>query len=108
MRRDVFQAVADPIRREILDILAEEEESNLNNLIGHFEVSRPAIAKHVKILQECGLVNLTKSGRETLCRPKLDSLGELALWVHKYRRFWNTRLDKLEELLKDDLDADKD
>ncbi len=107
MRRDVFQAIADPIRREIIDILSQEGESNLHNLISHFQVSRPAIAKHVRILKECGLVVIEKQGREQRCRPQLEKLGELALWVHQYRRFWNTRLDRLETLLKQENDFDK-
>lgn len=101
MRRDVFQAIADPTRREIIDLLAERE-SNLNDLVSHFEVSRPAIAKHVHILKECGLLEIEKRGRERYCQVRLENLGELALWVHQYRRFWNTRLDRLEKLLKED------
>jgi DNA-binding transcriptional ArsR family regulator len=101
MRRDVFQAMADPTRREIISILSERE-SNLNDLIGHFQISRPGVVKHVRILEECGLVDIEKRGRERYCHAKLDNLGEIALWVHQYRRFWNTRLDRLEGLLKED------
>ena len=100
MRRDPFQAIADPTRREIINILSEES-SNLNDLISNFKVSRPAIAKHVRILQECGLVEIEKKGRERYCHANLENLGEIALWVHQYRRFWNKRLDKLEKLLKE-------
>lgn len=99
MQRDVFAAIADPIRREIIEILSEEE-SNLNDLIGHFSISRPGVAKHIKILKECGLVEIEKRGRERFCHVRLENLGELAIWVHQYRRFWNQKLDKLEQLLK--------
>lgn len=101
MRRDIFQAVADPTRRQIIDILAENP-SNLDDLISHFKISRPGIAKHVRILKECGMVEVVKKGRERYCYAKLEGLGELALWVHQYRRFWNIRLDKLEKLLKEE------
>ena len=101
MRRDVFQAIADPTRREIIQILSDQE-SNLNDLIVNFQISRPGVVKHVKILEECGLIKVEKKGRERICTAKLDQLGEIALWVHKYRRFWNKRLDNLEELLKND------
>ncbi len=106
MRRDVFQAIADPTRRQIIDLLSEKE-SNLNDLIGHFDMSRPAVAKHVHILEECGIVNMKKIGREQWCSVQLETLGEIALWVHKYRRFWNERLDKLENLLNEDKDEEQ-
>ncbi len=101
IRRDVFQAIADPTRREIIDILSDQH-SNLNDLIANFQISRPAVAKHVRILEECGLVKVEKQGRERICYAQLDNLGEIALWVHQYRRFWNKRLDKLEAQLKKD------
>ncbi len=101
MRRDVFQAIADPTRREIIDILSTNH-SNLDNLISHFNISRPGVVKHVKILEACGLVEIEKKGRERICHAKLDDLGEIALWVHQYRRFWNNRLDKLEALLNEE------
>lgn len=106
MRRDVFQAIADPTRRQIIDLLSIGD-SNLNDLIRHFEMSRPAVAKHVHILEECGLVRLEKRGREQFCSANLETLGEIALWVHQYRRFWNTRLDRFEALLKNQEDHGK-
>lgn len=101
MRRDVFQAIADPTRRQIIDLLSENE-SNLNDLISHFDMSRPAVAKHVHILEQCGLVKMEKKGREQYCSARLESLGEIAIWAHQYRRFWNTRLDRLEEILRNE------
>ncbi|WP_420319121.1 ArsR/SmtB family transcription factor [Ekhidna sp.] len=101
MRRDVFQAVADPTRRGILDILSDQPQ-NVNELADNFQMSRPAVSKHLRILKECGLVSTKKKGRERYCHANLDKLGEIALWVHQYRRFWNTRLDKLEALLKEE------
>ena len=101
IRRDVFQAIADPTRREIINILSDRD-SNLNDLISNFQISRPAVAKHVRILQECGLVKVEKIGRERMCYAQLHNLGDIALWVHQYRKFWNNRLDALEKQLKKD------
>ena len=98
MRRDVFQAIADPTRREIINRLSDTTQ-NVNELADNFMMSRPAVSKHIRILKECGLVTVEKRGRERFCHAQLDKLGEVALWVHKYRRFWNDRLDKLERLL---------
>lgn len=95
MRRDVFQAIADPTRRQILSILATES-LNLNSVAENFEVSRPAISKHIKILTECGLVVIKKEGRDHYCEAKLDKLHEVSDWVEQYRRFWEERFDALE------------
>ncbi|MEP1032388.1 metalloregulator ArsR/SmtB family transcription factor [Ekhidna sp.] len=101
MRRDVFQAIADPTRREIIGLVSHHSR-NVNELADNFEMSRPAVSKHVRILKECGLVTIEKKGRERYCHAQLDKLGEIALWVHQYRRFWNASLDTLEALLKED------
>ncbi len=101
MRRDVFQAVADPTRREIIGLVSHQS-LNVNELADNFDMSRPAVSKHVRILRECGLVQIEKRGRERFCHADLEKLGEIALWVHQYRRFWNRSLDKLEEILRDE------
>ena len=106
MRRDAFQAIADPTRREIINILSHGD-SNLNDLISHFDISRPGVVKHVKILEECGLIEIEKRGREKYCSATLENLGEVALWVHTYKRYWNSRLDRLEELLSKEQDSEK-
>src|SRR5882672_4207185 len=95
MRRDVFQAIADPTRREIIHMLAHKS-LNLNAVAEHFSVSRPAISKHIKILTECGLVVMEQQGRERYCQAQLQKLGEVSDWVEKYRQFWNAKLDALE------------
>lgn len=95
MRRDVFQAIADPTRRQILSILANEA-LNLNSVAENFDVSRPAISKHIKILTECGLVVIKKEGRDHYCEAKLDKLHEVSDWVEQYRKFWEERFDALE------------
>ncbi|NSL87356.1 ArsR/SmtB family transcription factor [Chitinophaga solisilvae] len=99
MRRDVFQAIADPTRREIIHLLSASSMS-LNHVAEHFEVSRPAISKHVKILMECGLVVITRQGRERHCAANLHKLKQVADWVESYRTFWNNKLDALENFLE--------
>ncbi|HSF88713.1 MAG TPA: metalloregulator ArsR/SmtB family transcription factor [Saprospiraceae bacterium] len=100
MRRDVFQAIADPTRREIIHMLAQES-LNLNAVADRFDISRPAISKHIKILTECGLVTIHQHGRERLCEAKLDSLDQVSDWVQQYRQFWESKLDSLEAYLAD-------
>ena len=98
MRRDVFQAIADPTRREIISMIAHQS-LNVNTVAGNFDVSRTAIYKHVKILTECGLVVVRQQGRERYCEARLDKLHEVSDWVGQYRQFWNARLDALEQYL---------
>lgn len=98
MRRDVFQAIADPNRREIINLLAHQNLT-LNGLADHFQISRPAVSKHVKILTECGLISIKQDGRERHCEAHLEKLNEVSNWVEQYKKFWNTRLDALEDYL---------
>ncbi len=99
-RRDVFQAIADPTRREIIDLLAHKSQ-NLNSIAENFAVSRQAISVHIKILSECGLVVIKKNGRERYCEAKFQKLNEVSDWVEQYRKFWDLRLDKLDNLLNE-------
>jgi len=98
MRRDVFQAIADPTRREIINLIAHRS-LNLNSVAENFNVSRPAISKHIKILTECGLIVIKQHGRERYCEAKLQGLTEISDWVEQYRKFWNIKLDALENYL---------
>lgn len=100
MRRDVYQAIADPTRREILHLLAKDS-LNLNAVADKFDISRPAISKHIKILTQCGLVVIKQQGRERYCEARLQKLQEVANWLDQYRRFWEERLDALEDYLKE-------
>jgi DNA-binding transcriptional ArsR family regulator len=95
MRRDVFQAIADPTRREIINLIARQS-LNLNAVAEKFHVSRPAISKHIKILTECGLIVIKQQGRERFCEAKLQKLNEVSDWIEQYRQFWNVKLDALE------------
>jgi DNA-binding transcriptional ArsR family regulator len=98
MRRDVFQAIADPTRREILGMIAQKP-LNMDSVAEKFDVSRTAIYKHIKILAECGLLNIKQQGRERYCEARLDKLSEVANWIEKYREMWEQRLDSLESYL---------
>lgn len=98
MRRDVFQAIADPTRREIINVIAHRS-MNLNTVADQFDISRPAISKHIKILTQCGLITIKQIGRERYCEAKLQKLNEVSQWIEQYRAFWNNKLDALEEFL---------
>jgi len=98
MRRDVFQAIADPTRREIIYLLSQQS-LNLNAVADNFPISRPAVSKHIKILTECGLILISQQGRERYCRANLNKLSEVADWVEQYRKFWTGKLDALEKFL---------
>src|SRR4030095_9654207 len=100
MRRDVFQAIADPTRREILGLIAYQSLT-LNGVAEKFNISRPAVSKHVKILKQCGLINIKKKGRERYCEARFAKLEEVSSWVEKYRKFWIEKLDRLEKFLEE-------
>ena len=100
MRRDVFQAIADPHRRAIIGLLANQKLT-VNAVAEHFPISRPAVSRHLKILQECGLVYVRRHGRERYCEVRLDKLNEVSDWVEKYQKIWEQRLDRLDEYLNE-------
>ena len=99
MRRDIFQAIADPTRREIIGLLAGGDSMNLNSIAEKFEISRPAISKHIKILEECDLIDIHQEGRERMCELKPEKLDTVSEWVESNKRIWNQRLDALENYL---------
>jgi DNA-binding transcriptional ArsR family regulator len=105
MRRDVFQAIADPTRRDIIGLIAHKS-LNLNAVADNFETSRPAISKHIKILTECGLITIKQKGRDRYCEANFKKLNEVFDWVEQYRVFWTNKLDALETFL-DNEKADK-
>lgn len=100
MRRDVFQAIADPTRRAILALLAVQTLT-MTSIADHFNVTRPAISKHVKILAECGLLSIKQQGRERYCEAKLNKLHEVSDWIEQYRQMWEARFDRLEKYLEE-------
>lgn len=97
-RRDVFQAIADPTRRQIIHLIAGQE-MNLNAIAGNFEISRPAISQHIKILVECGLIEIRQQGRERFCEAKLEKLSEVQEWTEQYRAIWTKRFQSLRNFL---------
>lgn len=94
-RRDVYQAIADPTRRAIINMIATEPH-NVNSIAEKFDVSRQAISLHLKILTDCGLLIVKKQGRDRLCEAQLDRLSEVSAWVDQYRRHWEGKLDAME------------
>lgn len=101
IRRDVFQAIADPTRRAIIGMIAQEPV-NVNRIAEQFDVSRQAISLHLKILSECGLLNIEKQGRERFCAIKLEKLNEVHEWVAQYHQLWKGRLAALKNFIEQD------
>ena len=99
--RDVFRATSDPTRREILRLLAEGPRP-AGELVRAFEISQPAISRHLRVLRDAGLVGTTVSGRERVYALQPQPLREIYDWVVFYERFWDGRLDALDEFLSDD------
>jgi DNA-binding transcriptional ArsR family regulator len=97
-RRDVFQAIADPTRREIIQLLSDRS-LNLNTIAENFSMSRQAVSLHIKILEECGLVEIRTRGRERYCEAQFEKLGEVSRWIENYRRHYEKKLDSLESYL---------
>ncbi len=100
MRRDVFQAIADPHRRAILELLARQNLT-VNGVADHFAISRPAVSKHIKILAECGLVVVQRHGRERYCEVQPQKLDEVTDWLAQYQQLWEQRYERLDELLQE-------
>jgi DNA-binding transcriptional ArsR family regulator len=99
MLDQVYGALADPTRREILGVLAEGE-INVGSLAERFPISLNGVSKHVKVLERAGLVERTIQGREHRLRLNAEPMQQAAAWLDHYRKFWNARLDALEEYLE--------
>lgn len=95
IRRDVFQAIADPTRRQIIELLSNESMT-LNAIADKFEMSRPAISQHVKHLTECDIVEIEQKGRERYCKIKPQNLVPAFLWLEKFQQQWMERIDSFE------------
>jgi DNA-binding transcriptional ArsR family regulator len=98
-RRDVYQAIADPTRRQIIHMTADKPLS-VNAIAESFDVSRQAISLHIKILIECELLKIKKQGRERFCEAQLAQLSEVAIWIEQYRNHFESKLDNLETYLQ--------
>lgn len=95
----VFTAIADPYRRQMLDYLAEAELS-AGDLASKFTISRPAVARHLRVLEDCGLVAIRADGRQRLHRLNPNPLQEVSAWLSPYERFWDRKLDTLKGLVE--------
>jgi len=95
---DVFGAISHPARRHILDLLAEADCS-VNTLAGHFRMSRPAVSQHLRVLLNAGLVTEQRHGRERRYHFMPERLSEVRDWLSRYERFWEDRLQRLQNLL---------
>lgn len=98
MRRDIFQAVADPTRRAIIALIALNAMTP-NAIAENFNTSRQAVSKHLRILQECELVKREQKGREIYYSLEVDKMKEIDNWIAQFRKIWETRFNQLDNLL---------
>ncbi len=99
MRRDIFQAIADPTRRAIIALIALQAMTP-NALAEHFDTTRQAVSKHIKILTECDVVKQEQVGREIYYKLDIEKMKEIDKWLEQFRQIWETRFSQLDELLK--------
>ena len=99
---DTFQVIGDPSRRKMLMLLSNDNMT-INSLADNFDMSRPAVSKHVKILETAGFISVTDVGRERYCMLKKDGFEELQAWLNYFDDFWASKLKKLENLLNSKL-----
>ena len=98
MRRDVFQAIADPTRRAIILLIAAHAMTP-NALAEHFDTSRQAVSKHLRILTECEIVKQEQSGREIYYQLNGNKMKEIDKWLEQFKKIWEDRFNQLDELL---------
>jgi DNA-binding transcriptional ArsR family regulator len=103
-KHDVFQAIADPTRRQLLQLLGDAEMP-VTVISGHFPMSRTAVSKHLRILAEAGLVKERKVGRETRFRLEAEPLMELKRWLSFYERYWENKLNVLKRFVEQEEDT---
>jgi DNA-binding transcriptional ArsR family regulator len=99
---DAFQVIGDPSRRKMLMLLSKDSLT-INSLADNFDMSRPAVSKHIKILHTAGFISIQDIGRERYCTLKKDGFEELQSWISYFDKFWTTKLKKLETLLNNKL-----
>lgn len=97
-RRDVFQAIADPNRRKMIDLLYKEPMT-LNAIADKFKISRPAVSQHIKHLVECGIVEIEQIGRERYCKIQPQKLIPAFMWLEQYHKQWESRIDSFEKYI---------
>ena len=96
--RDIFQAIADPTRRQIIGMVAQKS-LNVNAIAKEFDITRQAVSLHVQFLNDCGLIVIKQQGRERFCEAKLERLNEVTDWIDQYRKYWDNNFDSLENYL---------
>lgn len=99
---DPFYAISDSNRREILSLLSEDYLS-INSLAENFDISRPAVSKHIKILDAAGFISIENVGRQRLCVLNQDGFNHLQKWINHFDEFWENKLQNLENLLNEKL-----
>jgi len=104
---DVFQVIADPSRRYMLQMLSEQSMT-INSLADNFDMSRPAVSKHIKVLYTAGFISIADIGRERHCTLKQDGFSELRKWIDYYDNFWKSKLKSLETLLNNKANENND
>ncbi len=100
IRRDIFQAIADPTRRAILGLLAFQAMTP-NAIAEHFNTSRQAVSKHIQILAECDVLSQQQQGREIYYHFNAEKMKEVDTWLEKFRKLWEDRFNQLDDILKD-------
>ncbi|MEO8515168.1 MAG: metalloregulator ArsR/SmtB family transcription factor [Flavobacterium sp.] len=98
MRRDVFQAIADPTRRAIITLIALQAMTP-NALAEHFDTTRQAVSKHLKILTECELITQEQQGREIYYKLEIEKMKEIDKWLEQFRKIWEERFNQLDQVL---------
>lgn len=101
MRRDIFQAIADPTRRAIIALIAVQALTP-NAIAKHFDTSRQAVSKHLRILQECELVRAENQGRQIFYELEVHKMKEIDQWLEQFRKLWEARFNQLDDLLLTD------
>jgi DNA-binding transcriptional ArsR family regulator len=98
LRRDIFQAIADPTRRAIL-VLLTTQTMTAGDIASNFDTARPTISKHIQILNECELIESNQQGREIYYQIKIDKMKEIDKWLEQFRKIWENRFGQLDNLL---------
>ena len=98
MRRDIFQAIADPTRRAIIALIALQAMTP-NTIAENFDTTRQAVSKHLRVLTECELVKQEQQGREIYYSLEIEKMKEIDKWLDKYRKIWENRFNQLDKVL---------
>ena len=103
---DVFQVIADPSRRQMMQLLSNDSMT-INALAENFDMSRPAVSKHIKIMYSAGFISIKDIGRERYCTLKQDGFNELQEFINFFDKFWTSKLKKLETILNKKIDQNE-